>query len=43
MNETTRTDLEQDVVDLGDAKEMTLGVPGTPNLEEHAGIPWNYE
>ncbi len=42
MNETTRTDLEMDVVELGDAKEVTMGIPGLPNNEDHPQVPWTY-
>jgi len=42
MNETTRTDLELEVVDLGDAKEKTMGIPGTPNTEEHPVVPYTF-
>ncbi|XHS77116.1 hypothetical protein ACFJGW_15485 [Burkholderiaceae bacterium UC74_6] len=42
MNETTRTDLELNIVQLGDAKEKTLGIPGEKKNEEHPLVPWQY-
>ncbi len=33
MNETSQTEMELQVVELGDAKELTMGVP-KPNLHE---------
>jgi len=42
MNETPRTELEldQDVVELGAAKEVTLGIPALVNTEENAQAPY---
>jgi hypothetical protein len=42
MNETSQTETELQVVELGDAKEVTMGVP-KPNLhEENPSIPGLY-
>jgi hypothetical protein len=42
MNETSQTETELQVVELGDAKEVTMGVP-KPNLhEENPSIPGQY-
>lgn len=42
MNETSQTETELQIVELGDAKEITMGVP-TPHLhEEDPSIPGQY-
>jgi len=40
MNETTQTDLELQIVELGDAKELTMGQPALINTEENSQSPY---
>lgn len=39
MNEQKQAVLEPQIVDLGDAKEVTLGIPDAEFLEESQVIP----
>jgi hypothetical protein len=38
MNETTHAELELQVVELGDAKELTMGLPAAVYAEENPQI-----
>lgn len=40
MNESPHTELELDVVELGDAKTVTMGIPALVNTEENAQVPY---
>ena len=42
MNETPRSELELNIVELGNAKEKTMGIPGAQNEEDHPLVPWQY-
>lgn len=44
MNEPSKLELELDlqIVDLGDAKELTLGIPHVDLAEENQTIPGRY-
>ncbi|WP_231512324.1 rubrivinodin family lasso peptide [Paucibacter sp. KBW04] len=43
MNEKSQTELELQVVVLGDAKELTMGVPAPYFAEDNPLIPAKYE
>lgn len=42
MNETSQTEAELQVVELGDAKEVTMGVPQPHLHEENPAIPGQF-
>lgn len=42
MNEQAQSDLELQVVDLGDAKETTMGIPAPSFSEDNPVVPGRY-
>ena len=43
MNENTHSQLERQVVELGDAKEATMGIPAHERQEENPVAPFSFD
>jgi hypothetical protein len=39
MDKSTQTELDQQIVDLGDAKDLTMGIPNQVNSEDNPEVP----